>query len=105
MSLATFLETDKAKEAADAAGGIQGWKGTLFGIPYAAGSWPDHLIEAFGWSHDVIGGKLQAFMINKVTHQEGEVRLIRKTWSVPYCIRIEKSIRWRSGRCRANGII
>jgi len=38
-------------------GGIQGWKGTLFGEPYAAGSWQDKLIEAFGGTHDVIGGQ------------------------------------------------
>jgi len=38
--------------------GIQGWKGTLFGIPYAAGSWQDNLIEAFGGTHDFIGGQV-----------------------------------------------
>mgnify|MGYP006280094779 FL=1 len=39
-------------------GGVQGVKGTLFGIPYEAGSWQDHLIEAFAGPHDLIGGKL-----------------------------------------------
>jgi filamentous hemagglutinin len=41
-----------------ATGGIQGWVGTLFGKPYIAGSWQDKLIEAFGGTHDMIGGKL-----------------------------------------------
>ena len=33
-------------------------KGTLFGIPYTLGSWPDRLIEAFSGTHDMIGGKI-----------------------------------------------
>lgn len=41
-----------------ATGGVQGEKGTLFGVPYAAGSWQDKLIESFAGSHDMIGGKL-----------------------------------------------
>jgi len=40
-------------------GGIQDIKGTLFGIPYAAESWQDKLIEAFGGTHDLIGGSLR----------------------------------------------
>jgi len=39
-------------------GGVQGLQGTLFGVPYSRGSWQDKLIEAFGGTHDVIGGKL-----------------------------------------------
>ena len=39
-------------------GGIQGAKGTLFGVPYEAGSWQDKLIEAFSGTHDMIGGKV-----------------------------------------------
>ena len=38
-------------------GGIPGEKGTLFGVPYAAGSWQDKLIESFAGTHDYIGGK------------------------------------------------
>lgn len=30
---------------------------TLFGEPYAAGSWQDKLVESFAGSHDFIGGK------------------------------------------------
>jgi filamentous hemagglutinin len=39
-------------------GGIQGYIGTLFGTPYEAGSWQDNLIEAFGGTHDFIGGQI-----------------------------------------------
>ena len=45
----------RAMRMAGLTGGIQGMKGTLFGEPYAAGSWQDNLIEAFGGTHDVIG--------------------------------------------------
>ena len=42
----------QGQKASGATGGIQGWKGTLFGMPYAAGSWQDKLVEAFGGTHD-----------------------------------------------------
>jgi filamentous hemagglutinin len=59
MSLNKFLETsEEGKKMSGLTGGIQGWKGTLFGIPYAPGSWPDKLIEAFSGTHDMVGGKL-----------------------------------------------
>jgi filamentous hemagglutinin len=58
MSLENFLQTDEGKKLAGLTGGIQGTKGTLFGIPYAAGSWQDHLIESFAGTHDFIGGRL-----------------------------------------------
>ena len=47
----------RAMRMAGLTGGIQGMKGMLFGEPYAAGSWQDKLIEAFGGTHDVIGGQ------------------------------------------------
>jgi filamentous hemagglutinin len=67
MLAASILETleegtsEMAKtqaNAADKAGGVQGYKSTLFGKPYEAGSWQDKLIESFAGTHDVIGGKL-----------------------------------------------
>ena len=59
MSLEKFLtDTDDGKKLAGAGGGIQGWKGTLLGVPYLAGSWQDKLLEAFSGTHDVIGGKI-----------------------------------------------
>lgn len=56
-SLAAFLESPEGQKMAGATGGIQGWKGTLFGVTYTAGSWQDKLIESFGGTHDMIGGK------------------------------------------------
>jgi len=56
-SLTDWLKTDEGQKMAGLTGGIQGMKGTLFGEPYAAGSWQDKLIEAFGGTHDVIGGQ------------------------------------------------
>jgi len=58
LSLAAFLESDEGKKMYGTTGGIQGWKGTLFGIPYEAKSWQDNLIESFGGTHDVIGGQM-----------------------------------------------
>jgi filamentous hemagglutinin len=57
LSLAEYIQTPEGQEMAGITGGIQGAKGTLFGTPYDAGSWQDKLIEAFGGSHDMIGGK------------------------------------------------
>ena len=51
-SLQEYLDSSKGQQAAGETGGIQGWAGTLFGEPYAAGSWQDKLIEAFGGTHD-----------------------------------------------------
>jgi filamentous hemagglutinin len=53
-----FLATDAGKEMRGLTGGVQGYKGTLFGKPYEAGSWQDKLIESFAGTHDFIGGKL-----------------------------------------------
>lgn len=58
MSLPEFLNTKEGKKMFGPTGGIQGFKGTLFGIPYEAGSWQDKLIESFSGTHDLIGGRL-----------------------------------------------
>lgn len=58
LSLAGFLDTAEGKKMFGLTGGIQGVKGTLFGVPYEAGSWQDTLIESFSGAHDLIGGKL-----------------------------------------------
>ena len=57
QTIADFLATPEGQKMAGATGGVQGVKGTLFGVPYAAGSWQDKLIESFAGSHDYIGGK------------------------------------------------
>ena len=56
-TLDDFLKTPEGQKLPGATGGIQGEKGTLFGVPYAAGSWQDKLIESFAGTHDFIGGK------------------------------------------------
>jgi filamentous hemagglutinin len=58
ISLEQFLTTKTGKKLAGLTGGIQGSKGTLFGIPYIAGGWIDQLIEAFAGTHDLLGGQL-----------------------------------------------
>jgi len=57
-SLDEFLTTPDGVKMAGVTGGIQGAKGTLFGVPYQTGSWQDQLIEAFSGTHDMLGGKL-----------------------------------------------
>ena len=58
LSLAEYLKSSEGKKLSGPTGGIQGAVGTLFGVPYQAGSWQDKLIEAFSGTHDMIGGKL-----------------------------------------------
>ena len=57
QSLADFLKTPEGQKMSGLTGGVQGVKGTLFGIEYEAGSWQDKLIESFAGTHDLIGGK------------------------------------------------
>lgn len=47
QTLPEYLASEEGQKAAGAAGGIQGWIGTLLGTPYAAGSWQDKLFVAF----------------------------------------------------------
>ena len=64
-------------------GGVQGVKGTLFGIPYEAGSWQDHLIEAFAGPHDLIGGKLSGLYDDQGNIQRGMSKsadTLRQAW-------------------------
>ncbi len=58
ISLDEFLETPEGQKMSGPTGGVQGYKGTLFGEPYKAGSWQDKLIESFAGTHDMIGAKL-----------------------------------------------
>jgi filamentous hemagglutinin len=58
MTLGEFLQTPDGLKMSGPTGGIQGSVGTLFGKPYAPGSWQDKLIEAFAGPHDFIGGHL-----------------------------------------------
>ncbi|MGM0516884.1 MAG: hemagglutinin repeat-containing protein, partial [Pseudomonadota bacterium] len=71
MELDEFLETPEGRDMAGLTGGIQGWKGTLFGVPYAPGSWQDQLIEAFAGSHDYIGGQLSGLYDEQGNARQG----------------------------------
>jgi filamentous hemagglutinin len=65
-------------------GGIQGEKGTLFGVPYAAGSWQDKLIEAFAGPHDMIGGKFSGLYDaqgNAKRERSELVKIAQDRWS------------------------
>ena len=54
-----------SQKMSGATGGIQGEKGTLFGVPYEAGSWQDKLFETFAGPHDLIGGIFSGCMTSK----------------------------------------
>jgi filamentous hemagglutinin len=82
ISLATFLETPEGQKMSGLTGGIQGMKGTLFGVPYAKGSWQDKLIEAFGGTHDIIGGQATGLYDGKGNIRRG----MTKTESTGYDI-------------------
>ena len=65
-------------------GGVQGAKGTLFGVPYQAGSWQDQLVEAFAGTHDMVGGKLSGLYDdqgNATRHRNYLVKKAQDTWS------------------------
>ncbi len=79
-----FLATDAGKEMRGLTGGVQGYKGTLFGKPYEAGSWQDKLIESFAGTHDFIGGKLTGLYDDQGNATRGRDSLTRNAqdaWS------------------------
>lgn len=83
-SLEDFLQTDEGKKMAGATGGIQGWTGTLFGVPYTAGSWQDKLIEAFAGTHDMIGGSLSGLYDEQGSTTRGRSsaeKIVHEVWS------------------------
>lgn len=82
MSLTAFLESDEGKKMSGITGGIQGWKGTLFGIAYKAKSWQDNLIESFGGSHDVIGGQLSGLYDEQGNATRGRAEMIITTQNI-----------------------
>ncbi len=84
ISLADFLKIPDGQKMVGPTGGIQGAKGTLFGAPYAAGSWQDKLIEAFSGTHDHIGGKLSGLYDEQGNIKRGMSGIERKaydTWA------------------------
>ena len=84
MTMAQFLFTSEGKQMSGATGGIQGEKGTLFGIPYEAGSWQDKLIESFAGPHDMIGGKFSGLYDGQGNAERGRSDIVKKAqdrWS------------------------
>ena len=85
MSLESFLATKKGKKAFGLTGGVQGLKGTLFGVSYEAGSWQDRLIESFAGPHDMIGGKFGGLYDQSGNAERGRFQLTKygqEAWSV-----------------------
>jgi filamentous hemagglutinin len=79
-----FLATDAGKQMRGLTGGVQGYKGTLFGKPYEAGSWQDKLIESFAGTHDVIGGRLTGLyddLGNATRGRDSVTRNVQDAWS------------------------
>ena len=84
QTLDEFLATDAGKEMRGLTGGVQGYKGTLFGTPYDKGSWQDKLIESFAGTHDMIGGKLTGLyddLGNATRGRDSVTRNVQDAWS------------------------
>ncbi|WP_144264592.1 hemagglutinin repeat-containing protein [Polaromonas sp. C04] len=83
-SLAAYLQSPEGQRMVGPTGGIQGAQGTLFGVPYAAGSWQDKLVEAFSGTHDMIGGKLSGLYDgqgNATRNRDNPTQKTQDTWS------------------------
>jgi filamentous hemagglutinin len=91
ISIDDFLKTPEGQKMSGATGGVQGYKGTLFGVPYEAGSWQDKLIEAFAGTHDFVGGKLSGLYDeqgNATRGRSATTRNVQDTWSATGAIAI-----------------
>ena len=72
------------KNMPGATGGIPREKATLFGVPYAAGSWQDTLIESFAGPHDMIGGKFSGLYDGQGNAERSRsdlVKIAQDRWS------------------------
>jgi filamentous hemagglutinin len=83
-SIESFIQTPEGQKMVGATGGIQGYKGTLFGNPYTAGSLIDRLIEAFAGTHDFIGGNRSGLYDKQGNARRGRsstIQALQNTWS------------------------
>ncbi|WP_211485803.1 hemagglutinin repeat-containing protein [Achromobacter ruhlandii] len=84
MTMAEFLETKKGKEMPGPTGGNQGGPGTLLGFEYSPGGILDLAHEAYGGSHDFIGGTLSGFYDEQGNARRGLTPLQKgmyETWT------------------------
>ena len=84
QTLYEFIATDAGKEMRGLTGGVQGYKGTLFGAPYEKGSWQDKLIESFAGTHDMTSGKLTGLYYDQGNATRGRdslTRNVQDSWS------------------------
>lgn len=84
MTMAQFLETKDGKEMAGPTGGNQGGPGTLLGLAYSPGGILDLAHEAYGGSHDFIGGTLSGFYDEQGNAKRGLTPLQKgmyETWT------------------------
>ncbi|MFA7349854.1 MAG: hemagglutinin repeat-containing protein [Methylotenera sp.] len=92
MSFDDFIaNTPEGQKMPGDTGGIQGYKGTLFGKPYEAGSWQDKLIESFGGTHDFIGGQVSGLYDTQGNATRGRSEATIKahdTWSATGAIAV-----------------
>jgi filamentous hemagglutinin len=79
-SFEEFMKTPDGKKMIGPTGGIQGAKGTLFGVEYDEGSWQDRLIEAFSGTHDMIGGDLSGLYDDQGNIKRGMSESERKIY-------------------------
>jgi filamentous hemagglutinin len=77
-----LMDTDEGRKMAGTFGDIQGIKGSIFGIEYAAGSWLDQLVEAFGGPHDFIGGQVTGLYDEQGNLRRDMTGTERKTYDV-----------------------
>ena len=91
MSMAQFLQTEEGKKAIGATGGLQGDIGTLFGMPYQAGSWVDKLVEAFAGTHDFVGGELSGLYDEQGNATRGRPDIVKDAQDVWSAIAIAPS--------------
>ncbi|MFY3149229.1 hemagglutinin repeat-containing protein [Achromobacter xylosoxidans] len=84
MTMAEFLESDLGKEMSGPTGGNQGGPGTLLGFAYSPGGILDLAHEAYGGSHDFIGGTLSGYYDEQGNARRGLTPVqdfIYETWT------------------------
>lgn len=78
MSLAKFLLTKAGRDMSGFTGGIQGGESTLAGIPYQPGGFLDLIHEAFGGTHDFLGGTLSGLYDKQGSTKRGRTSIEKK---------------------------